>query len=75
VGAGGSFGDSSLQQELGLGQARSLEAVEITWPATGRTEVHRGLAMDRVWKIREGDPEAVAVPVKAIRLARDGHDR
>jgi tetratricopeptide (TPR) repeat protein len=70
VGAGGSFGDSSLQQELGLGQARSLEAVEITWPATGRTEVYRGLAMDRVWKIREGDPEPVAVPVKAIRLAR-----
>ena len=71
VNAGGSFGDSSLQQEIGLGQARSLDAVEITWPATGQTQVFRGLAMDRIWKLREGDPEPVAVPAKVIRLARD----
>jgi len=71
VNAGGSFGDSSLQQEIGVGQARSLEAVEITWPVTGRTQVFRGLAMDRIWKVREGDPEPAAVAAKVIHLAHE----
>ncbi|MFY9825896.1 MAG: CRTAC1 family protein, partial [Thermoanaerobaculia bacterium] len=68
AGAGGSFGDSSLQQEIGLGQAQSLEAVEVTWPATRQTQVFRGLAMDGIWEIREGDPHPFAVQAKVIHL-------
>ncbi|MFY9823313.1 MAG: CRTAC1 family protein, partial [Thermoanaerobaculia bacterium] len=71
AGAGGSFGDSSLQQEIGLGQARSLEAVEITWPATRQTQVLRNLTMDGIWKIREGNNQPVAVQAKVIHLKHE----
>ena len=35
VSSGGSFGASSLEQEIGLGQAESIESVEVWWPASG----------------------------------------
>ncbi|MEE9291477.1 MAG: CRTAC1 family protein, partial [Acidobacteriota bacterium] len=41
VGAGGSFGGNSLQQEIGLGNALAIEAIEIAWPATGEIQVFR----------------------------------
>ena len=36
VGTGGSFGASSLQQEIGLGQAKAIPSVEIRWPSRNR---------------------------------------
>ena len=35
VTSGSSFGASSLRQEIGLGQANSIRAIEIAWPAGG----------------------------------------
>ena len=55
-GSGGSFGGSSLQQEIGLGAATGIEAIEVRWPATGEAQVFRDVAMDRVYRIVEGDP-------------------
>ena len=55
VGTGASFGGSSLQQEIGLGQATAIEAVEVTWPATGAQQLFTGLEMDQYYSIREGD--------------------
>ena len=55
VGTGASFGGSSLQQEIGLGQATAIEAVEVTWPATGARQLFTGLEMDQYYSIREGD--------------------
>jgi hypothetical protein len=54
VGSGGSFGASSLQLEIGLGNATALDEIEIRWPG-GESEVHRGLFLDRVYRIVEGD--------------------
>ncbi len=53
VSTGGSFGSSSLQQEIGLGDAVSIRRVEITWPVTGEIQVLEGLAMDRAYLVRE----------------------
>ena len=55
VSSGGSYGRSTLQQEIGLGDATAIEAIEVTWPATGTTQVFRGVAMDQFVGIREGD--------------------
>ncbi len=55
VGTGASFGGSSLQQEIGLGRATAIEAVEVTWPATGARQLFTGLEMDQYYRIREGD--------------------
>jgi hypothetical protein len=55
VGSGGSFGASSLRQEIGLGQARRIVRVEIFWPVTGKTQIVTGLGLDRCYVIREGE--------------------
>ncbi len=53
VGTGGSFGSSSLQQEIGLGRATVIDTLEIRWPG-GATEVFHDLAPGRILRIREG---------------------
>ncbi len=68
VGTGGSFGGSSIQQEIGLGNALSIETVEIYWPATGETQVLRDLDLDRFYRVVEGE-SAVPEEVKTFRLA------
>jgi hypothetical protein len=55
VGTGGSFGGNSLQQEIGLGDASSIVAIEVSWPTTGKTQVFRDAALDRVYGIVEGE--------------------
>jgi hypothetical protein len=67
VSTGGSFGASTLQQEIGLGDARSIEEIEVTWPVPGSTQTFRGVAMDQFVRMREGDP-AVST-LRRTRLA------
>jgi hypothetical protein len=68
VGEGGSFGASSLQQELGLGDATSVLAIEVRWPGSGAVQSLRGVGMDCVLHIREGDSEATAVETHPIPI-------
>jgi len=53
VGSGGSFGASTLQQVLGLGQATGIDSVVVRWPGGG-SETFTGVAMDAVSVLREG---------------------
>jgi hypothetical protein len=53
VGSGGSFGASTLQQEMGLGAATAVEAVTVRWPS-GLRERFDGVAMDAVATLKEG---------------------
>ncbi|HEV2390944.1 MAG TPA: CRTAC1 family protein [Verrucomicrobiae bacterium] len=69
VGTGGSFGASPLRQEIGLGQAQSINRIEIFWPRTGKTQVVPHVAMDHFYKITEGQPQAVLWNLKSFRLA------
>jgi hypothetical protein len=62
VTTGGSFGASSLQQEIGLGQATGIRFAEVAWPG-GEVETFRDLALDSVVRLRQGHalPETIAV--------------
>ena len=62
VSTGGSFGASSLQQEIGLGRATGIQAVEVYWPVTGRTQTVSDLSLDGFFRIREG--EAAPIPLE-----------
>ena len=53
AGSGGSFGASSLRQEIGLGRAESIEYIEVFWPASGQRQRLENLEMDTVYKIIE----------------------
>jgi hypothetical protein len=68
VGTGGSFGASPLRQEIGLGQAQSIARVEIFWPRTGKTQIVRPPAMDKFYKVREDQSEAMPWELKTFRL-------
>jgi hypothetical protein len=60
---GGSYlsaGDPRLH--FGLGSARTCERVEVTWPS-GRRDRFEGLAADRGYRLREGDPVPRPLPV------------
>jgi hypothetical protein len=67
VNSGGSFGASSLRQEIGLGQAREIRAVEIRWPAPGGPQTFQGLAMDSFYRIQESEPQATPQTLKSFK--------
>jgi VCBS repeat protein/ASPIC/UnbV protein len=62
VSTGGSFGSSSLQQEIGLDEATSIQSVRVTWPATGETQVFDRVPVDSFVKIQEGEATFEASP-------------
>jgi hypothetical protein len=72
VGPGGSFGASPLRQEIGLGRARAVEGVEILWPGSGTRQVLRGLEMDRLYLVREGEAGAESIALKTFHLSDGG---
>ncbi len=74
VGAGGSFGGSSLQQEIGLGAATAIRSVAVTWPATGETAVYPDVALDRAYRVREGDAAMTPVTLEPLDLSADAGD-
>ncbi len=71
VSSGGSFGASSLQQEVGLGDATALPRVEVRWPG-GEPQVFRDLALDRAWRLIEGEAAALEEPYEHLPLAPAG---
>ncbi len=53
VDSGGSFGSSSLEQEIGLGNATEIVSVTVRW-TSGRTETFLDLQLDTRFVIAEG---------------------
>ncbi|MBM3775966.1 MAG: CRTAC1 family protein, partial [Acidobacteria bacterium] len=69
VSTGGSFGGSSLQQEIGLGDAKAIREIEIAWPASGTRQIFKSVEMDQILKIKEDASEPVPVKLKRLDLA------
>ena len=60
VGSGGSFGASTLEQEIGLGNADRIESLEIHWPASGVNQTFADIPLDTALQIRE-DADAYVI--------------
>jgi hypothetical protein len=71
VSSGGSFGGSPLQQHIGLGQARSIRGIEVTWPL-GKKQTFTGAGLDRFYKVREGDSALREMDLKKLDLLAHG---
>ena len=54
VGSGGSFGASSLEQEIGLGRADAVESLEVYWPTSGARQIFEDAPLNSALEIREG---------------------
>ncbi len=59
------------QQEVGLGDATALSRVEVRWPG-GERQVFHGLALDRAWRLIEGEDAAREEPYEHLPLASAG---
>ena len=71
VGSGGSFGGSSFQQEIGLGQARKIEEVVVRWPGSGTIQRFSDVEAGRIYRVIEGESELRPVVVPRISLGQD----
>ncbi len=60
TGSGGSFGGSSMQQEIGLGAAERIENVVIRWPGSGTVQTFTDVAPNRAYRAVEGESALIA---------------
>jgi hypothetical protein len=67
-GSGGSFGASSLQQEMGLGDATSIERIFVKWPGSNTEQTLTGAQLDHVYDVVEGDDVLKEVASKRVQL-------
>jgi len=68
AGSGGSFGGSSLQQEIGIGQVEKIDFVAVRWPATGEVERFYDISLNGAWLLREGTGKAVSIDRRSFDL-------
>jgi hypothetical protein len=75
VTSGGSFGASPLRQSIGLGDAATVERIEVYWPTSDTTQTFTAVAVDRLYRVVEGQESVeelklappVAAPATAAR--------
>ncbi|MEM9293315.1 MAG: FG-GAP-like repeat-containing protein [Acidobacteriota bacterium] len=54
VGSGGTFGASPLRQNIGLGDAESVESITVTWSGGGSAEIFTGAEPGGAYRIHQG---------------------
>jgi hypothetical protein len=69
VSSGGGFGSNPLRQEIGLGDATGIVAVEICWPGSNTRQKVTDLELNHSYQIRESDGTALALKLHPVRLA------
>ncbi len=67
-GPGGSFGSSSLQQEIGLGDALRIDRLELFWPTSDTRQIFEDVTLDRFYQVDEGESRLKPLERRAIRL-------
>ena len=72
VNSGGSFGASSLEQEMGLGQAERILSLEVFWPTSGIRQAFDDVPLDTRIEITEGDDDYEVLETRPIRLGGGG---
>lgn len=69
VNSGGSFGSSSLRREIGIGQAKMIDEISISWPKTGKVQVFKNIKPNQFLKIQEGNQKLSVVNLKKIDIS------
>jgi hypothetical protein len=72
VNTGGSFGASSIQQEIGLGNAVRIQTLTIRWPNAAQTvQTFDNLTLNQHLRIVEGDTAVAVLDRPAVPLATE----
>jgi len=70
VGSVSSFGGNPMRQHIGLGQAKSIEEIEIWWPASGIRQHFRNVRVDRAYHLREDAKALEPVQLKTFEFGK-----
>lgn len=70
--SGGSFGASALRMEIGIGQARIIDQIEITWPKDQKKTVFKNIQPNQFIKIIEGENNFSKIDIKRILFSTAG---
>jgi len=63
VGCGSSFGGSPLRQEIGLGEAQSIDRVQVGWPCSNTQQMFTDIPLNCMIEITEGAESYRKVPL------------
>ena len=70
VNSGGSFGSSPLRQEMGIGQAKSIDEIEITWAGSRLVQRFKNIAPNQFLHITEGKDQPEVMNLKKLNYKR-----
>lgn len=74
IGTGASFGGNSLMAEIGLGQAKIIENLEISWPhVSNRTSTFVNVEVNQVIKIKEDTETIQQVHSDPVKFKKGEH--
>jgi hypothetical protein len=74
VTSGGSFGSNSFVQHIGLGKAKTIESIEITWPTSKTRQVFRNVPVNSRIEIKEFEKDFTRRDVSEFTLAGPSSD-
>lgn len=74
VSSGGCFGGNPFRQEIGLGDATSVVAVDIRWPGSDTRQTVAGLQLNRSYEIYEGEKKAVELQLHPVNIDHAKHE-
>ena len=66
VNSGGSFGSSPIQQEIGIGQAKLIDDIEIKWAGSQTVQHFKNITPDQFLHITEGNDKADIIHLKKL---------
>jgi hypothetical protein len=80
VTSGGSFGASSLTQNIGLGKAKIIDSLEVWWPTSKTQQTFQKVPVNQFIEIREFDNKytkrnlhAISMNKPPVPMSRMGH--
>jgi len=73
VNSGGSFGSSPLQQEIGIGQAKLIDEIEIKWAGSQTLQRFRNIAPNQFLHITENNNTPKVVHLKKLSFKHKEH--
>ncbi|MBK9271001.1 MAG: CRTAC1 family protein [Saprospiraceae bacterium] len=71
VNTGGSFGCSPIRREIGIGQAKMIDEIEITWQKTQKTLKLKDIQPNQFISITEGEEGYKVLDLKTLTLKGD----
>jgi tetratricopeptide (TPR) repeat protein len=71
VNSGGSFGSSPLRQEIGIGQAKSIDEIQIKWAGSQTVQRFTNISPNQFLHIIEGSNHLEAIHLKKLAYKRN----